>query len=80
MKKGMCVTLEDNISYVLVDSVIYKDEKFFVGAATETDDVKYFKAVIIDGDDALEEIDENSYPEVIEALSNHVLSTFTEIQ
>ncbi len=29
MKKGMCVTLEDNKEYVLVDNVVYDGEKFF---------------------------------------------------
>lgn len=76
MKKGMCVTLEDNKEYCIVDQVEYNGDLFFAANCLDAEEIKFFRKVLIDNDEGLEEIDESNYPEVIGALSNHIVNTF----
>ncbi len=76
MKKGMCVTLDNNVSYNLVDSVTYSNEKFFAATNDESDELFFFKHVIDNQEEFLEPIDSEDYPEVIDALLQHIQNTF----
>lgn len=77
MKKGMLVKLEDGKEIILIDSVTHKDNKFF--AATPNDDsiedLNFYRVLYDDkGSEYLEEINYNDYPEVIDALVNHIMT------
>lgn len=75
MKKGMSVKVEDGREFCLVDSVNYKDEKYFAATSTnpEVDELYFFKASTDDsGNECLEILEYDSNVEVIEALLNHM--------
>lgn len=77
MKKGKCVTLSNGNKYILVDSVNYKDCKYF--AATPSDDnvsdVVFFRLLYDDNNNEyLEEINHDDYRDVIDALINHIMA------
>ena len=76
MKKGMLVKLDNGKEIILVDSVSHKDNKFF--AATPNDenipDVLFYRVLYDDeGAEYLEEINHDDYPDVIDALVNHIM-------
>ena len=76
MKKGMCVTLQDNVEYNLVDSVTYANEKFFAATNDNTEELYFFKQVSDSQNDLLEPINTDEYPEVVDALLQHIQNTF----
>jgi len=80
MKKGMCVTLEDNKEYVLVDNVVYDGEKFFAAVLNDDDvtDMEFFKEVITEDGEYLENISRDNYPHIIDALLRHIADTFND--
>ncbi|MBR5662912.1 MAG: DUF1292 domain-containing protein [Bacilli bacterium] len=79
MKKGQNVTLENGLSFNLVDSVTYEGVKYFAASSDDdTDDTLYFFKVINtdDGIDTLELIEYEKNEKVIDALIQHMQSTF----
>ena len=78
MKKGMCVTLSDGKEYNLVDSVSHNGDKFFAAVSNEENDetIYFFKGIVEGDEEFLEPINEDDYSEVINALKNHMSSTF----
>ena len=81
MKKGMCVTLEDNKEYILVDNVVYDGEKFFAAILNddEVTDMEFFKEVITEDGQYLENINRDNYPHIIDALVHHIADTFNDV-
>lgn len=75
MKKGMCVTLDDGSKIVLVDSVSHNGEKFFAAVPDGDSEELFFYKQTEDGE-GLIEITEEENNDVIEALQNHIISTF----
>jgi hypothetical protein len=78
MKKGMSVKLEDGREFCLVDSVNYKNERYFAATSTnpDVDELYFFKASTDEaGTECLELIDYNANAEVIDALINHISQT-----
>lgn len=78
MKKGMTVTLDNDLSFNLVDSVTYSGEKFFAAVADDdSDDNLYFFKVVKNGEEeSLQLIDQDDNQKVIEALIQHMDNTF----
>lgn len=78
MKKGMTVTVENDLSFILVDSVTYAGDKYFAATAVdETDDCLYFfKLNKSDNGESLELIDQNTNQKVVDALIQHMKETF----
>lgn len=78
MKKGMTITLDNDLSFNLVDSVTYSGEKFFAAVADDDgDDNLYFFKVVKNGDEeSLQLIDQDDNQKVIDALMQHMDSTF----
>ena len=76
MKKGMLVKLDNGKEVVLVDSVTYKENKFFAATTNDDDvaDVLFYRVLYDDvGAEYLEEINHDDYPDVIDALLNHIM-------
>ena len=78
MKKGMSVLLENNVSYNLVDSVTYSNEKFYAAVNDNSEELFFFKQVNNGEEESLEPINAEEYPEVIDALLQHIQNTFNE--
>lgn len=78
MKKGMNVTLENDLSFNLVDSVTYAGDKYFAAIADDENDenLYFFKVVKENDEESLELIDEKDNSKVINALIQHMNSTF----
>lgn len=78
MKKGMNVTLENDLSFNLVDSVTYAGDKYFAAIADDENDenLYFFKVVKENNEESLELIDEKDNSKVINALIQHMNSTF----
>lgn len=79
MKKGQNITLENGLTFNLVDSVVYEGVKYFAASSDdENDDTIYFFKVVNDDDgiDTLELIEYNENEKVIDALIQHMQSTF----
>ena len=78
MKKGMTVTLENDLTFILVDSVVYAGEKYFAATAQEDEDdsLYFFHLVNEDDGESLELIDSEDNPKVINALTQHMSETF----
>ena len=78
MKKGMCVTLDNNVEYNLIDSVTYNEEKFFAATCDLNDEIYFFKQIVDNNEEFLEPLDSGMYPQVIDALLQHIQNTFKE--
>lgn len=78
MKKGMTVVLDNNDSYILVDSVTYSGDKYFASVKKDDSDkdLYFFKLIKENDEEKLELLDSNEYANVIEALTQHIKNTF----
>ena len=62
----------DNDDYILLDSIIYEQEKYLLLSKKDDESKTIFrKSVIIDGEEYLEKIDESIYDEIVNLILEH---------
>mgnify|MGYP004498522417 FL=1 len=62
----------DNDDYILLDSIIYEQEKYLLLSKKDDESKTIFrKSVIIDGEEYLEKIDESIYDEIVNLFLEH---------
>ena len=62
----------DNDNYILLDSIIYEQEKYLLLSKKDDESKTIFrKSIIIDGEEYLEKIDESIYDEIVNLFLEH---------
>ncbi len=62
----------DNDDYILLDSIIYEQEKYLLLSKKDDESKTIFrKSIIIDGEEYLEKIDESIYDEIVNLFLEH---------
>lgn len=62
----------DNDDYILLDSIIYEQEKYLLLSKKYDESKTIFrKSIIIDGEEYLEKIDESIYDEIVNLFLEH---------
>ena len=62
----------DNEDFILLDSIIYEQEKYLLLSKKDDESKTIFrKSIIIDGEEYLEKIDESIYDEIVNLFLEH---------